>query len=89
MNTKIIFNKLIIANLLSFGSSKTIIDIKSGLNLIVGQNGTGKSAIFDIIILSLWGDIIDSKKCPSLSGSIINHNCNNASSIIIIKRTKK
>ena len=38
--------------------------------LVKGKNGTGKSAIYDILLLAIWGKNI---KCKSLSGGIINH----------------
>lgn len=41
--------------------------------LISGNNGTGKSAIYDIITLSLWGEITVEKQNP-LSNGIINYN---------------
>ena len=38
--------------------------------LVKGKNGTGKSAIYDILLLAIWGKNI---KCKSLSGGMINH----------------
>lgn len=45
--------------------------------LISGNNGTGKSAIYDIIVLSIWGDITKNKQ-NSITNGIINFNHKNA-----------
>lgn len=52
--------------------------------LIAGNNGTGKSAIYDILTLAIWGDITTSKQ-NKLSSGIINYNHKNASTSIDIE----
>jgi len=59
------------------------IDLKTFL--IKGENGIGKSAIYDVIVLALFGETINSKQCTTLSAGIINHNCDTANTIIILK----
>jgi DNA repair exonuclease SbcCD ATPase subunit len=51
--------------------------------LISGNNGTGKSAIYDILVLAIWGEITTTKQNP-LSAGIINHKHDNAYTIIDI-----
>lgn len=51
--------------------------------LISGNNGTGKSAIYDILVLAIWGEITTNKQNP-LSAGIINHKHDNAYTIIDI-----
>lgn len=40
--------------------------------LVAGNNGTGKSAIYDVLTLAIWGDITTSKQ-NTLSAGIINY----------------
>jgi len=56
-------------------------DLDAKTFMIKGKNGTGKSAIYDILLLSIWGK--NTKKTNFKSG-IINHNKNYAYSIIDI-----
>lgn len=49
--------------------------------LISGNNGIGKSAIYDILCLAIWGDITIDKQNDINSG-IINYNSNNGYTII-------
>jgi len=51
--------------------------------LISGNNGTGKSAIYDILVLAIWGEITTNKQNP-ISAGIINHKHDNAYTIIDI-----
>jgi DNA repair exonuclease SbcCD ATPase subunit len=50
--------------------------------MVKGKNGSGKSAIYDILLLSIWGE---NTKSSSFSGGIINHNKNSAYTIIDIE----
>ena len=49
--------------------------------MIKGKNGTGKSAIYDILLLAIWGE---NTKKSSFSSGIINHNKKNGYTIIDI-----
>ena len=52
---RVVFKKLTIQNLLSFGNSEITIDFTKGLNLITGTNGSGKSsAMLDAISFALY-----------------------------------
>jgi len=53
--------------------------------LIKGKNGTGKSAIYDILTLAIWGEITTLKKNNSLSSGIINYKKTLAYTIIDIE----
>jgi len=53
--------------------------------LIKGKNGTGKSAIYDILTLAIWGEITTLKKNNSLSSGIINYKIKNAYTIVDIE----
>ena len=61
-------------------------DLDSKTFLIKGRNGTGKSAIYNILLLAIWGKC--NKKNNNLSGSIINANKKRASTIIDIEIDK-
>jgi len=50
--------------------------------MIKGKNGTGKSAIYDILLLAIWGE---NTKTTYFSSGIINHNKNNGYTIIDIE----
>ena len=52
--------------------------------MVAGNNGTGKSAIYDILTLAIWGSLTLSKQ-NSLSAGIINHKHNSAVTIIDIE----
>ena len=55
------------------------LDFKSFM--IKGKNGTGKSAIYDILLYSIWG----SRNKDNLSGGFINHNKKRGYTIIDIE----
>jgi DNA repair exonuclease SbcCD ATPase subunit len=57
-------------------------DLDSKSFMVKGKNGSGKSAIYDILLLSIWGE---NTKSSSFSGGIINHNKNSAYTIIDIE----
>jgi exonuclease SbcC len=61
----------------------TDLDLKTFL--IKGKNGTGKSAIYDIITLAIWGEITTLKKNNSLSSGIINYKKTLAYTIVDIE----
>lgn len=50
--------------------------------LMAGNNGTGKSAIYDILVLAIWGNVTTHKRDTTLSGSIINYKHKSASSTV-------
>jgi DNA repair exonuclease SbcCD ATPase subunit/DNA repair exonuclease SbcCD nuclease subunit len=56
---------------------------KHSIFLVAGNNGTGKSAIYDILTLAIWGQITKEKQ-SSLTGGIIHNNQDSASTIIDI-----
>jgi DNA repair exonuclease SbcCD ATPase subunit len=49
--------------------------------LVAGNNGTGKSAIYDVLTLAIWGDITTSKQ-NTLSAGIINYKHKSAYAIV-------
>lgn len=51
--------------------------------LIAGANGIGKSAIYDILTLAIWGDVTPSKQSP-ISNGIIHYKHQTAYTIIDI-----
>jgi len=53
--------------------------------LVKGKNGTGKSAIYDILTLAIWGEITTLKKNSSLSSGIINYKKTVAYTIVDIE----
>ncbi len=61
-------------------------DLDAKTFLIKGANGRGKSAIYNILLLAIWGNNkIKSKNNVNLSGSIINSNKKRASTIVDIE----
>jgi len=61
-------------------------DLDAKTFLIKGSNGRGKSAIYNILLLAIWGNNkTKSKNNINLSGSIINSNKKRASTIIDIE----
>lgn len=50
------FLKIIFCNILSYGNQKVEFDFKSGLNLITGSNGTGKTTIMEALTFCLFGN---------------------------------
>jgi exonuclease SbcC len=53
--------------------------------MITGKNGTGKSAIYDVLTLAIWGEITKSKQNREIAYGIINYKFSNASTIIDIE----
>jgi len=53
--------------------------------MITGKNGTGKSAIYDVLTLAIWGEMTKSKQHREIAYGIINYKFNNASTIIDIE----
>ena len=89
-DTNIKYNKFIIKylewNNLFCYSNKSWIDFSNLSNstfIISGKNGTGKSAIYDILTLSIWNDITKTKQ-NDISSGIINFNSNSAYTIVDI-----
>ena len=61
-------------------------DLDAKTFLIKGSNGRGKSAIYNILLLAIWGNNkTKSKNNINLSGSIINSNKKRASTIVDIE----
>jgi exonuclease SbcC len=56
-------------------------NLLSSTFIISGKNGTGKSAIYDILTIAIWGDITVAKQ-NDISSGIINYNSDNAYTII-------
>jgi len=56
-------------------------NLDSKIFMVKGQNGTGKSAIYDILLLAIWGE--NTKKNPLTSG-VVNHNKSKGYTIIEI-----
>ena len=72
----IIFKKLRYKNFLSTGDIFTEIDLNTSPNtLIVGENGSGKSAILDALCFSLFGKAFRNVVKGSLVNSINDKNC--------------
>ena len=72
----IIFKKLRYRNFLSTGNNFTEIDLtKSKRTLIVGTNGSGKSASLDALSFALFGKSHRNINKPQLVNSINNKNC--------------
>ncbi|WP_396189476.1 AAA family ATPase [Flavobacterium sp.] len=66
---------------------KNWIDFQDTANstfLISGNNGTGKSAIYDILVLAIWGDITLEKQ-NTLSRGIVHSKCDKGHTIIDIE----
>lgn len=57
--------------------------IEASTFIISGANGTGKSAIYDILTYSVWGECTPSRN--SNVSSIINHACSSAYTIVDVE----
>ena len=66
-------------------------ELDSKTFMVKGKNGTGKSAIYDILLLAIWGDNtkMKVKGNSSLSAGMINHKKNKAYTIIDIELNGK
>jgi DNA repair exonuclease SbcCD ATPase subunit/DNA repair exonuclease SbcCD nuclease subunit len=66
-------------------------ELDSKTFMVKGKNGTGKSAIYDILLLAIWGDNtkMKIKGNTSLSAGMINHKKNKAYTIIDIELNGK
>jgi len=60
-------------------------DLSSSTFIISGKNGTGKSAIYDILVLAIWGNITVDKQ-NDISSGIINFNYDIAYTTIILNK---
>ena len=60
-------------------------NLTSSTFIISGKNGTGKSAIYDILVLAIWGNITIDKQNDITSG-IINFNNDTAYTIIDLNK---
>lgn len=53
----IVFKSITLKNLNSFGNNETTLNIKNGMSLITGSNGSGKSSfVLDALCYNLFGD---------------------------------
>lgn len=57
-------------------------DLDNKIFMVSGKNGTGKTAIYDILLLSIWGE---NTKKSSLSSGVVNHNKNKGYTIVDIE----
>jgi DNA repair exonuclease SbcCD ATPase subunit len=66
-------------------------DLDSKTFMVRGKNGTGKSAIYDILLLAIWGDNtkMKVKGNTSLSAGMINHKKDKAYTIVDIELNGK
>ena len=66
-------------------------DLDSKTFMVKGKNGTGKSAIYDIMLLAIWGDNtkMKIKGNSSLSAGMINHKKTKATTIVDIELNGK
>jgi len=69
---KIIFENLKFKNVLSYGNKITEFDFESGIDLVVGSNGLGKSTLVDALTYGLFGKPFRKIKI----GSLINNKNN-------------
>ena len=73
-SSKINFERLEFDWLLCFGA-KNVVDfstIESTLGVIASPNGTGKSALLEIVALSLFGTGHESRRCEAFTGHVVN-----------------
>ena len=61
-------------------------DLDNKSFLVKGKNGTGKSAIYDILLLAIWGE---NTKNSSFSGGVINYNKNSGYTVVDIEINSK
>ena len=72
----IIFKKISWRNFLSTGDKPTIVFFdRSSTTLIIGENGSGKSTIFDALCFALFGKPFRNINKPQLVNSINNKDC--------------
>ena len=57
-------------------------DLDNKIFMVKGQNGTGKSAIYDILLLAIWGE---NTKKNSLTSGVVNHNKSKGYTIIDVE----
>ena len=57
-------------------------DLDNKIFMVKGQNGTGKSAIYDILLLAIWGE---NTKKNSLTCGVVNHNKSKGYTIIDVE----
>jgi len=60
------FQKVSFKNFLSYGNRETVFKLQKGMNLITGQNGTGKSCVLDAISFALFGQPYRKVRIPEL-----------------------
>ena len=71
-----IFKKITLQNFFSYGPNPEELDLsKPGLYLVLGENGEGKSAIFDAITFALFGQITKKINLPSIVNEKSDADC--------------
>jgi DNA repair exonuclease SbcCD ATPase subunit len=72
----VVFKRITIQNFFSYGPNKEVLDLSQpGLFLILGENGVGKSAIFDAICFALFGRVTKDVNLPQVVNEIEGKNC--------------
>lgn len=71
-----VFKEVTLQNFFSYGPNPERLDLsQSGLYLIVGKNGEGKSAIFDAICFALFGKVTKGVNLPEIVNEKQGKNC--------------
>jgi len=72
----LIFKKVTLQNFFSFGPNTEELDLsKPGLYLINGENGSGKSSIFDAVTFALFGQVTKKITLPEIVNEKSDQDC--------------
>lgn len=67
--------ELKMSNFFSFGNKEEVLNLSNpGLYLVLGENGTGKSAIIDAIVFALFGKVVKDVNLPEITNEQTNSN---------------